>query len=250
MEIHLLSATTIANTNTQLTIAGIAIKTDAEGRYCLNDFHKAAGGERRHDTREFLSRESTQELVAELAAEMTEKPVNMLRGRNGGTFVAKELVYAYAMWISPAFHLKVIRTFDELHTKGMVMTPAVAQQAVESPETFLARAVLVAQESLDKAKKELAAANAKTIEQAKQIDHLSSLMTVNNFLTKHGYQVMQSNKNKLTSKAKVLTEERGFQLERDREYTFLDQQGNQRTYQPYLFREDVLKDAAEILGLR
>ncbi|WP_230370362.1 hypothetical protein [Paludibacterium denitrificans] len=29
---------------------------------------------------------------------------------------------------------------------------------------------------------------AQTVEQAKQIDHLASLMTVNNFLTKHDYQ--------------------------------------------------------------
>ena len=86
-------------------------------------------------------------------------------------------------------------------------------------------------------------------EQAKKIYHLATLMTVNNFLTQHGYQVIQTNKLKLTYKAKFLTTERGFPLERGREHTFLDQQGHQRTYQPYLFREDVLKDAAELLGL-
>ncbi|NLC21972.1 MAG: KilA-N domain-containing protein [Halomonadaceae bacterium] len=100
--------------NQTLTIADIAIKTDAEGRYCLNDLQRAATVGRNPRTvelHEFMRRPETQELVAELenTGNTRIKPVETKRGRNGGTFVAKELVYAYAMWISPAFHLKVIR---------------------------------------------------------------------------------------------------------------------------------------------
>lgn len=59
---------------------------------------------------------------------MQSSPVSSLEGAAGGTYVAKELVYAYAMWISPAFHLKVIRAYDAMATQpaapGAVTAPA------------------------------------------------------------------------------------------------------------------------------
>lgn len=80
---------------------------DTPGRYCLNDLHKASGGEKRHVPAEFLRLDSTKELIEEIKYGVSHiPPVLSLRGFHGGTFVVKELVYAYAMWISPKFHLK------------------------------------------------------------------------------------------------------------------------------------------------
>ena len=47
------------------------------------------------------------------------EPVRIVRGiqANGdhqGTFVCHELVYSYAMWISPRFQLMVIRAFESI----------------------------------------------------------------------------------------------------------------------------------------
>ncbi len=100
---------------TALTIADTAIRRDEAGRYCLNDLHRASGGNQNHRPGEWLRNKQTRELVAEL--ETAEIPaVGSKEGATGGTYVAKELVYAYAMWISPAFHLKVIRAYDALVT--------------------------------------------------------------------------------------------------------------------------------------
>lgn len=105
-----------------LTVADIGIRKDAEGRLCLNDLHRAAGGERKHGPSHWLANAQTQDLVAELAD--TGNPVSVVKGGvQQGTYVCKELVYGYAMWISPAFHIKVIRAYDAMVT-GQVVNPA------------------------------------------------------------------------------------------------------------------------------
>lgn len=97
-----------------MTIADVKVRTDADGRYSLNDLHKAAGGFRKDEPSEWMSNKQTKELIALL--ETTGKTVVKKEGRNGGTFVPKQMVYAYATWISPEFHLKVLDAYDALVT--------------------------------------------------------------------------------------------------------------------------------------
>jgi len=107
---------------TKLTILSTEIRQDADGRYCLNDCHKAAvaaGHDYKSTQVEHFTRNaSTEGLIQELLknGELECEPVSSKAGRYGGTYAVKELVYAYAMWISPAFHLKVIRAFDVMVT--------------------------------------------------------------------------------------------------------------------------------------
>jgi len=85
--------------------------TDSEGRFCLNDIHKVAGGNPKQAPAQWMRYDQFSELLRELenVGKSTISPMTAQRGRTGGTYVVKELVYAYAMWISPQFHLKVIR---------------------------------------------------------------------------------------------------------------------------------------------
>lgn len=113
-----------------LTIDIFTIKQDTQGRYCLNDLHKASGGAAKHNPAHFFALESTKDLILELRADWelssrdsgTITPVGRVigKGKAQGTYVVRELVYAYAMWISASFQLKVIRAFDTLQTQGVV----------------------------------------------------------------------------------------------------------------------------------
>ncbi|ENN8011125.1 KilA-N domain-containing protein [Acinetobacter baumannii] len=113
--------------NKPLVIGDFTIRQDEEGRFMLGGLHKASGGEKKHQPSNFLRTEQIKELIneidhsANLQSSDNDHSSNMRSavkvvngGDNRGTYVVKEIVYAYAMWISPKFHLMVIRAYDSL----------------------------------------------------------------------------------------------------------------------------------------
>jgi hypothetical protein len=96
------------------------------------------------------SAKGLKELIAEINhfSEMRTALEVVNGGTNPGTFVVKELVYAYAMWISAKFHLQVIRAYDALVTANSLTIPHVL-----TPSQFERRqsAILEAQEALNRA---------------------------------------------------------------------------------------------------
>lgn len=105
-----------------LTISNSAIGMK-DGLYSLNDLHRASGSDKKHKPANFMRIENTKNLINEIerCSDMSNgtKPMayRVIKGGGSeqqGTFVCRELVYSYAMWISPRFQLMVIRAFDAI----------------------------------------------------------------------------------------------------------------------------------------
>ena len=124
--------TQFAQNQKTIEIDGAVIRQDDQGRYCLNDLHKASGSEQKNQPRYFLENKQTQDLVQALTdSGIPLSPINVIRGGlEQGTYVVKQIVYAYAMWISAAFNLKVINTFDAVATGAM-------QPQITTPQDYL-----------------------------------------------------------------------------------------------------------------
>lgn len=100
------------------------------GLYCLNDLHKASGANPNKRPTDWLLLLQVSELIDELKQEFSkvriptleqnQKVIATVKGGNqAGTYACRELVLAYATWISPHFFLQVLRTFDAVHSGSL-----------------------------------------------------------------------------------------------------------------------------------
>lgn len=107
-----------------LTVLSSEIR-QLDGLYSLNDLHKASGGAEKHRPNQYMRLDTTKALIVEInnCADQRSSATKSIQGCRGGTYVCKELVYAYAMWISPSFHLKVIRAFDAMQGQSTSSDP-------------------------------------------------------------------------------------------------------------------------------
>lgn len=112
----------------ELIINKTEITKNENGLYSLNDLHKSAGGLVKDLPNKFMASKSFKNVVDVLIAQKSAfNPVEKKQGRyNGGTWICKELVYKYAMWVNAEFEVNVIQTFDEIIS------------AIDSPATMKA----------------------------------------------------------------------------------------------------------------
>ena len=126
-----------------LTILNNSIR-QSDNLYSLTDLHRASGGKQKHKPVLFLSNQQTKELILEIESEsevgIPTSAVKTVRGGSDiskqGTYACEELMLAYAMWISPKFHLVVLRAFLNLHKNSTALLPNTItpeqQQAIQS----------------------------------------------------------------------------------------------------------------------
>lgn len=130
-----------------LFIADISIRQDAEGRFCLNDLHKAAGNNPSQRPTNWLRTQQIQDLINVQTPNMSfeNKSMNLQSsnmsvenrstniqsgnsriepivirkgGKPPGVYAIKKLVFAYATWISPEFHDHVLSIYESIVTKA------------------------------------------------------------------------------------------------------------------------------------
>ena len=123
-----------------LTILNNSIR-NIDNLYSLSDLHKASGGADKHSPFRFMRNEQTKDLISEINSQTPNLVASkIIRGGADltvrGYWACEELVLSYAMWISPKFHLIVLRAFLNLHKNQTALLPSTItpeqQQAIQS----------------------------------------------------------------------------------------------------------------------
>lgn len=125
----------------KLIINSTEIKKDADGRYSLNDLHKASSANKNHQPNYFMRTKSFKETVDFLTPTISGiEPVIRKVGRyGGGTWICEQLVIEYAMWVNVEFKVKVMQFFLD------------GQKVNEAPATMTALNELTKKIESDKA---------------------------------------------------------------------------------------------------
>lgn len=109
-----------------ITIFDTTIRQDADGRFCLNDLHKAAmaNGQATESQRpsNFLKSDSIVEFVSLINENATNVAVKKAQGRNGGTYATELVALRYAGWISARVEVEVYKTFQKVAQADEALT--------------------------------------------------------------------------------------------------------------------------------
>ena len=119
-----------------LVMLETTIRQDKEGRYCLNDLHKAAIASgldvERKNPSDFFRTDMAKNFTASLQKvdETTHNPVVTKEGRNGGTYAVRLLAQRYCGWLSSDFEVAVYSLIDK-HMHEEYQRKAIRENARE-----------------------------------------------------------------------------------------------------------------------
>lgn len=135
------------NNSTELVILSNAI-SQIGGLYSLNDLHKASGAQKKDTPSRFIKLDKTTALINQIEQDPKKGfAMKMVHGGDSaGTYGCKQLVIAYAAWISPEVNLAVIDAFLEKHD---------APVAIEFTRLQLIEMALESEKELEKVKCEV-----------------------------------------------------------------------------------------------
>lgn len=111
-----MSDKTQPTSRTEITVFGTNIRKDAEGRFSLNDLHKAAmtKGHATESQRPGNFIKSSKDFLDVVNDNATVVAIKKQAGKGGGTYATELVALRYAGWISSSVEVEVYQTFQKV----------------------------------------------------------------------------------------------------------------------------------------